>query len=533
MRRRTTIAGFWSRLAVHHSARARFILQYLYSARPYWYRFASIMSNLHSIDDKPSGCASSMPGDGSADSSKRPSAAQDDGGDAPKTDKKRKKRPYENLKRKAKLTAQKYGPDEGSWRKSDNETRLDPEPHKGSYASPAMQRLFGVSVPDESQDVEKVSKRKVALMIGYLGSRYAGFQMNHDQRTIQAELELGLYKAGLMQKSNFGFPHKYSWSTSGRTDKGVHAVCQVCSAKLEIGDEELDNVRDRINNCLPGDIRVLDVKRVTKTFCAKTQRSRVRYQYMLPSYFFHPNVRQVFADEGISDKCDNFSNPLTPSQIQAMRAKLKNYRITPNQLSVLRSALAAYQGTNAYHNFTRRIEPGDKAASRYILEFVAHDPVVRNDGTEWIPTNVLGQSFLLNQIRKMIALACEIVSERASMEIMQHALSPTVRMNLPVAPAQGLFLDMSVYEGYNLKKQKTVPDLKVELDWINEADSPAMQRWKEFKEEVVQEKIVEEEAEEGNFIRNLYLLECVFRGDYGYRDCESENDEVNESRDSH
>jgi hypothetical protein len=119
------------------------------------------------------------------------------------------------------------------------------------------------------------------------------------------------------------------------------------------------------------------------------------------------------------------------------------------------------------------------------------------------------------------------------MEIMQHALSPTVRMNLPVAPAQGLFLDMSVYEGYNLKKQRTVPDLKVELDWINEADSPAMQRWKEFKEEVVQEKIVEEEAEEGNFIRNLYLLECVFRGDYGYRDCESENDEVNESRDSH
>lgn len=424
--------------------------------------------------------------------------------------KKRKKRnPYGNLKKKKSDAARNIGSYRGTWREQKpDELKL---PHNGSYAAENMQQLFGVSLPDNLPDEIKVTKRKVALLIAYLGTNYSGFQINENQKTVQAEIELALYKARFVQKSNFGFPHKYSWSTSGRTDKGVHACAQVCSMKLEIGEMTGEEVIKRINSVLPKDIIVLDVKRTTRNFCAKTGRSRVRYQYMIPSYIFFPEAKRMFEESGI-DATRSPSDPITDDEVKALRAKLKNYRVTSGQLQSLQCALKLYNGTHAYHNFTRRMNPGDKAASRYIIEFVAKAPVIREDGTEWIPTLVLGQAFLLNQIRKMVALACDVVSHRATLDTMKYALSKDAKLRLPTAPAEGLFLDMSVYDGYNERKNRT-SDLAEDLDWINEEGSPVMQKWRTFKESVVQQKIVDQEAEEGNFIKYLYARINIFDSD--------------------
>ena len=46
-------------------------------------------------------------------------------------------------------------------------------------------------------------------------------------------------------------------------------------------------------------------------------------------------------------------------------------------------------------------------------------------GLEWIPTQVVGQSFLLHQIRKMTSLAIDVARGCASLETIQQALSPT------------------------------------------------------------------------------------------------------------
>jgi hypothetical protein len=62
---------------------------------------------------------------------------------------------------------------------------------------------------------------------------------------------------------------------------------------------------------------------------------------------------------------------------------------------------------------------------------------------------------------------------------------------------------------YNERRGKCVTDTD-DLDWINQPDSPAMQRWKAFKEDVVLKKIVEEESEEGNFVLYLYMQTCMF-----------------------
>lgn len=125
--------------------------------------------------------------------------------------------------------------------------------------------------------------------------------MNVGVRTIQAEVERAFFETGMLSLSNYGYPRKYGWSNSARTDKGVHAAAQVCSAKVLVPTpgEDLDELRVRVNERLPSDICLLDVKKVTKSFQAKTARDKVRYQYMVPSYLLRPReeVRKVF--EGV------------------------------------------------------------------------------------------------------------------------------------------------------------------------------------------------------------------------------------------
>lgn len=110
------------------------------------------------------------------------------------------------------------------------------EAHAGSYANPAMREMFGITLPphllpptsqerkeeaSEENGPRNFAKRKVAFLLGYLGKGYAGFQTNEGQKTLQSDFELALLKAELLNPLNMGFFHKYGWSTSGRTDKGV------------------------------------------------------------------------------------------------------------------------------------------------------------------------------------------------------------------------------------------------------------------------------------------------------------------------
>ena len=85
---------------------------------------------------------------------------------------------------------------------------------------------------------------------------------------------------------------------------------------------------------------------------------------------------------------------------------------------------------------------GAPQAKRFMETFRCQDPVVV-EGVEWIPTQVLGQSFLLHQIRKMISMAVDVGRGVASLDVMDKALSNSEKVQVGLAPAQGLFLEMS------------------------------------------------------------------------------------------
>eukprot|EP00934_Nitzschia_sp_Nitz4_P003517 Nitzschia sp. Nitz4//scaffold200_size39268//21283//22791//NITZ4_007618-RA/size39268-processed-gene-0.7-mRNA-1//1//CDS//3329541292//3507//frame0 len=406
----------------------------------------------------------------------------------------------------------------------ENRDDRDRPTHEGSYANPGQRKLLGVddSILEQNRIVvppeAKTVKRKAALLLGFLGTNYSGFQINAGQKTIQAEIELALFKAGLLSEMNFGYPFKYSWSSSARTDKGVHACAQVCSAKLilqppageetELPDSCWEEARLNIEKQLPEQIRVLDLVRTTRNFCAKTQRDRVRYQYMIPSFMLHPSYRSLLEEHGIplEGRREVARNPLNPEELKKLASALNAYRSTPEQRARLQDAFRKYEGTRPFHNFTKGLKPGQPQASRYIESFIVQDPVVFDDGIEWIPTQVLGQSFLLHQIRKMVSLAVDVTRGAASLELMDKALSKTEVVCVGLAPAQGLFLEMSYFGGYNRRKGSQNPDMP-DLDFLEEG--PTRKRWEDFRTKI-RKHIVEEEVSQGNFLQYLYQQECLF-----------------------
>ena len=429
------------------------------------------------------------------------------------TGKKNKSTAFDYFKRKRKQQRSEGGKGEKKKNirkkfKGDNEA-ANTIPNKGSYADPDMCKLFGVTVERKTEangeSAVKMPKKKVAMLVAFIGEKYSGFQINPGIKSIQAEMDLALYRAGYLSERNFGFPHKYSWSNSARTDKGVHACAQVVSCWLQMPTTNTEEIRENINKVLPDDIAVLDICRTTRNFCARTQRDRVRYIYMLPTFLLQDtdDFRKLCESKGCHENGREAKDPISDEEIQVLLPEMVKFRANAEQINRLKQALSTYSGTHHFHNFTQGMKWSDSNSQRYIESFDVLDPVVGDDGLEWVPTLVFGQSFLLNQIRKMVSLAIDAARGAAPMSAMEDSMEKRI-MRISIAPAQGLFLDMSFFGAYNEKKKPDQP-----LDWTSE-ESPAVQRWRRFKEDRIMTHIMAEETKQHNFLRYIYGQEYHF-----------------------
>lgn len=327
-------------------------------------------------------------------------------------------------------------------------------------------------------------KRKYAVCFSYLGSNYQGLQINPGCRSVEAELERALFLAGCVSDCNFGNLHKLQWTRAARTDKGVHAIGQCCAMKiavpqsLETSDRNVAGkqlVVDKINSFLPLDIRVMTVSKVTKNFNAKIACSKRRYHYLLPTYLFaqaqtitealHQQKLQQGNTARDVGRAGGYAEPgstayLSPEHLSTVRNALcANYRVASSSNNVLesfRNALQCYCGTQSFHNYTSGKTFADANARRYIMEFTCGEPFVsksndNEDGVEWVLLSVTGQSFLLNQIRKMIGAACEVARGAMTLEQLQQSLQEGC-FEVPMAPGVGLYLDELYFEQYNWKQ---------------------------------------------------------------------------------
>ncbi|KAL8524254.1 hypothetical protein ACS0TY_014000 [Phlomoides rotata] len=130
--------------------------------------------------------------------------------------------------------------------------------------------------------------------------------------------------------------------------------------------------------------------------------------------------------------------------------------------------LKYYEGTHNFHNFTTRTKAEDPSAIRYILSFNA-DTIVNIDGIDFVKCVVVGQSFMLHQIRKMIGLAVAIMRNLSPESLIVKAFEKKVNITVPMAPEVGLYLDECIFSSYNRKWKNTHEELSMK-DYAKEAE---------------------------------------------------------------
>lgn len=175
---------------------------------------------------------------------------------------------------------------------------------------------------------------------------------------------------------------------------------------------------EQLNTDLPDEIKVFKLIRVTKGFNAKEKCDARSYSYTLPSIAFTTNESDLAA-----------------------------YRIDATTVNKVNEALALFEGSHNFHNFTSRKAFSDPSAVRFIHRFRCGEPFEVNN-VEFCELSVKGQSFMLHQIRKMVALAIAVVRGVTPMDTITKSFQEN-RLELPMAPGLGLVLNEVHYDRYN------------------------------------------------------------------------------------
>ncbi|OMO54258.1 Pseudouridine synthase I, TruA [Corchorus olitorius] len=149
--------------------------------------------------------------------------------------------------------------------------------------------------------------------------------------------------------------------------------------------------------------------------------------------------------------------------------------------------LKHYVGSHNFHNFTTRTKAEDPAARRYIISFNANT-VVNVEGMDFVKCEVVGQSFMLHQIRKMMGMAVAVMRNCAPESLIETALRKDVHINVPTAPEVGLYLDECLFASYNQKWKDSHEELSMKA-YEEEAEG--------FKMKFIYSHIASTEREEG------------------------------------
>lgn len=127
------------------------------------------------------------------------------------------------------------------------------------------------------------------ITFSYDGTCFNGYQKQGNLRTVQGEIEKSL------KYINGG--RNTPITSSGRTDKKVHALCQKahCDIKVDITEYKLKRA---LNSNLPEDIHVIDTKVVDDDFHARYMVIEKEYKYYLNMGEYNPIERNYVYQYG-------------------------------------------------------------------------------------------------------------------------------------------------------------------------------------------------------------------------------------------
>lgn len=175
--------------------------------------------------------------------------------------------------------------------------------------------------------------RNIKVIIQYKGTKYAGFQRQPDQPTVQETLKKVLSQILQEDIDVIG---------SGRTDAGVHAKGQVINFFTR-SDINCGRLKWSVNSLLPEDIVIKEAEAVDKDFHARRSAVSRKYRYLVLnrdyrspfwgdySYFFSQDLdisTMQKASEALIGKHDFSSFCVAESKPECCTRHMKNIEIS-------------------------------------------------------------------------------------------------------------------------------------------------------------------------------------------------------------
>ena len=253
------------------------------------------------------------------------------------------------------------------------------------------------------------------LYIEYEGTRFRGWQIQKNARTVQGELSGAIRKV-----FNAG---EFDFQGSGRTDAGVHALRQV--AHLEVKTNlPTEIIRIKLNDELPADINILGVEKAPKNFHARHDAVYRSYVYQISRRRTAFGKRYVW---WIKDKLD---------------------------IEKMKQAAELFIGMKDFQSFTDD-DPEEKSTR------VKVDEIQMKEAGDLILIRITGSHFIWKMVRRVVGVLAEVGRGNLSLgkvkEFINTKSDEPARLT---APPSGLFLEQVHYKD-DKKSSELTPLIKI------------------------------------------------------------------------
>jgi tRNA pseudouridine38-40 synthase len=238
--------------------------------------------------------------------------------------------------------------------------------------------------------------------VEYLGSDFAGWQIQPGQATVQGELERALAIC---------LRGRVAVTGAGRTDAGVHASGQVAHFDWD-GELDPHRVQRSVNALTPDSVFIRALEACAPEFHARYAARSRRYRYRIA---------------------------LRPT---ALHAALSWYPGLPIDVPRFRSALADVAGTHDFVNFSVPRDDGKGTDCEVLRADASADAA-------FLEVTLEANRFLHKMVRSIVGAAFDVGRGALPEGSLRRILDGTFRGERTWAPAHGLCLERVAYDDYD------------------------------------------------------------------------------------
>ena len=242
---------------------------------------------------------------------------------------------------------------------------------------------------------------KYLLSISYDGSPFKGWQVQKKAPSVQGFLERAFQKLTKEEVRLCG---------AGRTDAGVHALCQ--TAHFSLKSPLMPDFLEKGNHLLPPEIRLLSIEEVDSEFHARFSAVQKIYHYRITT------------------------NPI----LNPFENRYRTFFPGNMNLKKLKQAFKFFIGTHDFSSFANSLKP-DRSPIKTI-----HSIRYVPEGKDCFCLEFKGDGFLYKMVRNLVGTLIYIAKGRIPLEEVPSILEAKERgVAPPPAPPQGLFLVSVLY----------------------------------------------------------------------------------------